>query len=102
MSRKIAEEVLPLLLCALPAIGQDRLVRETEAISPDQEIVGVTVAEGFEVRLFAAHCAACHRLRLADIANRETTALSLMPSTFGELLRPEEFRDLAAGLLGRK
>jgi putative heme-binding domain-containing protein len=228
--------LLPLLLCTLPAIGQDRLVRETEALSPDQELAAFTLAEGFEVRLlaatapvdlrdrlrpylpppppapplalppaererlsrlvadriaahdpaaadpgkgktlFATHCAACHRLggegglvgpqldgigtrglgrlaedildpnrnvdahfrltritlrdgtllggfvagesgevlhlldpagqshrlRLADIANRETTALSLMPSAFGELLRPEEFRDLAAWLLGRK
>ncbi len=46
--------LLPLLLCTLPAIGQDRLVRETEALSPDQELAAFTLAEGFEVRLFAA------------------------------------------------
>ncbi len=40
-----------------------------------------------------------HRLSTAEIATRESTALSLMPPSFGELLKPEEFRDLIAWLL---
>ncbi|NUN47255.1 MAG: 1-deoxy-D-xylulose-5-phosphate reductoisomerase [Candidatus Brocadiae bacterium] len=51
---KLPTRFLPLLLCALPAIGQDHLVRETEARSPEEELAAFTVAEGFEARLFAA------------------------------------------------
>lgn len=40
-----------------------------------------------------------HRIRKAEIASREDSAVSLMPGSFGELLGPEGFGDLAAWLL---
>jgi len=46
--------ILLALIVAAPASSQDRLVRETEPLSPAEEQKALHVPEGFEIRLFAA------------------------------------------------
>lgn len=43
-----------------------------------------------------------HRVLKSEIVGREDSALSLMPATFGEVLRAEEFRDLVGWLVEAK
>jgi putative heme-binding domain-containing protein len=94
---RLAEDILD------PNRNVDAHFRLTRLVLRDSTVLGGFVAgESGEVLHLLDPAGQTHRIRIAEIQTRETTALSLMPPAFGEVLKPDDFRDLASWLLGRK
>jgi putative heme-binding domain-containing protein len=94
---RLAEDILD------PNRNVDAHFRLTRLVLRDSTVLGGFVAgESGEVLHLLDPAGQTRRVRIAEIRTRETTALSLMPPAFGEVLQPDDFRDLAAWLLGRK
>lgn len=91
---RLAEDILD------PSRNVDAHFRLTVLRKKDGSAVGGFVAgESEEVVHLLDASGQAHRVLMAEVAARETTALSLMPAVFGEAIAPAEFADLLAWLL---
>jgi putative heme-binding domain-containing protein len=90
---RLAEDILD------PNRNVDAHFRLTSLKKADGSIVaGFVAAESDQVITLLDAAGQTHRVLASEVTGREISALSLMPAVFGELLSPEDFRDLA-GLL---
>lgn len=94
---RLAEDILD------PNRNVDAHFRLVRVEKRDGTVLGGFVAnETGEVVSLLDAAGQSHRVLKSEIATRESSALSLMPSAFGETLKPEEFRDLVGWLLERR
>jgi len=93
---RLAEDILD------PNRNVDAHFRLTMLTKKDGSIVGGFVSgESGEVIHLLDAAGQNHRVLKSQVEKTEVSPHSLMPAQFGELLKPEEFRDLAGWLLGK-
>jgi putative heme-binding domain-containing protein len=68
-------------------------------LKDDTSVTGLQRREEGEILVFADSTGKEIRVAKADVAERRESELSLMPSNFSEILKPQEFYDLMAFLL---
>lgn len=93
---RLAEDILD------PNRNVDAHFRLTVLTKKDGSVIGGFVAgESGEVIYLLDAAGQTHRVKKSEVVNTEISAHSLMPAIFGEILKPEEFRDLVGWLLGK-
>lgn len=93
---RLAEDILD------PNRNVDAHFRLTVLTKKDGSVVGGFVSgESGEVIHLLDAAGQSHRVLKSEVEKTEVSPHSLMPAQFGELLKPEEFRDLAGWLLGK-
>lgn len=92
---RLAEDILD------PNRNVDAHFRLTVLTKKDGSAIGGFVAgdRGEIIHLLDA-AGRSHRVRKSEVTKTDVSAHSLMPANFGEILKPEEFRDLAGWLMG--
>ena len=85
-----------------PNRNVDAHFRLTTLTKKDGSVIGGFVpGESGEVIHLLDAAGQSHRVLKSEVEKTEVSPHSLMPAQFGELLKPEEFRDLAGWLLGK-
>jgi len=93
---RLAEDILD------PNRNVDAHFRLTVLTKKDDSVIGGFVSgESGEIIHLLDAAGQNHRVLKSDVAKTEVSPHSLMPAQFGELLKPDEFRDLAGWLLGK-
>jgi putative heme-binding domain-containing protein len=93
---RLAEDILD------PSRNVDAHFRLTMLTKKDGSVVGGFVSgESGEIIHLLDAAGQSHRVLKSEVEKTEVSPHSLMPAQFGELLKPEEFRDLAGWLLGK-
>lgn len=91
---RLAEDILD------PNRNVDAHFRLTALKKTDGSVVaGFVAGESGEVVSLLDAAGQTHRVLKSEIAGREVSAVSLMPSIFGEVLTPADFRDLVGWLM---
>lgn len=93
---RLAEDILD------PNRNVDAHFRLSAVTRNDGSVMGgFVVSESGEVIHLLDAVGQRHRVLKSEVKKTEVSARSLMPANFGEVLNPEEFRDLAGWLLGK-
>jgi putative heme-binding domain-containing protein len=93
---RLAEDILD------PNRNVDAHFRLTVLTKKDGSVIGGFIpGESGEVIHFLDAAGQSHRVLKSEVEKTEVSPHSLMPAQFGELLKPEEFSDLAGWLLGK-
>jgi putative heme-binding domain-containing protein len=91
---RLAEDILD------PSRNVDAHFRLTALKKNDGSVVaGFVAGESGEVVFLLDAAGQTHRVLKSEIAGREVSAVSLMPAIFGDVLPPEDFRDLVGWLM---
>ena len=93
---RLAEDILD------PNRNVDAHFRLTALTKKDGSVIGGFVAsESGEVIHLLDAAGQSHRVLKSEVTSTGVSSHSLMPANFGEILKPEEFRDLAGWLSGK-
>ncbi len=93
---RLAEDILD------PNRNVDAHFRLTALTGKEGSVMaGFVVSENGEVIHLLDAAGQSHRVLKSEVKKTEVSFRSLMPANFGEILRPEEFRDLTGWLLGK-
>ena len=91
---RLSEDILD------PSRNVDAHFRLTTLKKTDGSVAsGFVTSEGGEVVTLIDAAGQAHRVLKNEVSDREIASVSLMPPVFGEVLKPDEFRDLVGWLL---